>query len=443
MNRRDRIVVVGAGAAGLRAAERLRELRFEGEVVMVGNEPHRPYHRPELSKQLLTGRVHADQLTLAAYTDVDARWRLNTAARGVDTGKRVLALPGGEQLAYDGLVIATGMESRHLPGAPVSDPRVHQLRTLDDATRLREALSADKEPVVVIGGGFTGCEVAASVRALKRRVTIVTHGPTLMAGALPPELCDGITRLHQSKGVGLALGVKVLHWLPQDNGIAIHLSDGQVLVAGHVVIAVGGLPSVSWLRGSKIPHDERDGVYCEPTCHVVGSADVVAAGDVACWPNLRFDDVPRRVEHWLNAVEMGRAAAENLLLGPSRAPVFAPLPRFWTEQHRMKVQVAGQPQLGGEHGRLGPGSLASARADGLVGLTTVDRPREFNRLVAGLDNRRPSPTARRKRIQEPVPTGREPMPRAGEPMRPPPKSTPLVSNYLPAGVTLTPTSTRT
>jgi NADPH-dependent 2,4-dienoyl-CoA reductase/sulfur reductase-like enzyme len=410
---------------------------------MVGNEPHRPYHRPELSKQLLTGRVRADQLTLAAYTEVDARWRLNTAARGVDTGRRVLALPGGEQLAYDGLVIATGMESRHLPGAPVSDPRVHQLRTLDDATRLHEALSADKEPVVVIGGGFTGCEVAASVRALKRRVTIVTDGPTLMAGALPPELCDSITRLHQSKGVGVALGVEVLHWLPQDNGIAIHLSDGQVLVAGHVVIAVGGLPAVSWLRGSKVPHHERDGVYCEPTCHVAGTADVVAAGDVACWPNLRFDDVPRRVEHWLNAVEMGRAAAESLLLGPSRARAFTPLPRFWTEQHRMRVQVAGQPQLGGEHGRLGPGSLASARPDGLVGLTTVDRPREFHRLTAGLNARRPGIATRRKGSQEPVPAGREPMPRAGENMRPPPKSTPLVSNYLPAGVTLTPTSTRT
>jgi hypothetical protein len=164
---------------------------------------------------------------------------------------------------------------------------------------------------------------------------------------------------------------------------------------------------------------------------------------VACWPNLRFDDVPRRVEHWLNAVEMGRAAAENLLLGPSRAPAFTPLPRFWTEQHRMRVQVAGQPQLGGEHGRLGPGSLASARADGLVGLTTVDRPREFHRLVAGLNARRPGSAPRKKGFQEPVPAGREPKPRAGEAMRPPPKSTPLVSNYLPAGVTLTPTSTRT
>jgi len=133
---------------------------------MVGNEPHRPYHRPELSKQLLTGRVRADQLTLAAYTEVDARWRLNTAARGVDTGRRVLALPGGEQLAYDGLVIATGMESRHLPGAPVSDPRVHQLRTLDDATRLHEALSADK----LISLSFnSGARIGTAVRRKLRK----------------------------------------------------------------------------------------------------------------------------------------------------------------------------------------------------------------------------------------------------------------------------------
>lgn len=410
---------------------------------MVGNEPHRPYHRPELSKQYLTGRVPADQLTLDAYTEVDARWRLNTSARGVDTGRRVVLLPGGEQLAYDGLVIATGMESRHLPGVPVSDPRVHMLRTLDDADRLRDALAADREPVVVVGGGFVGCEVAASLRAVKRPVAIVTEGPTLMAGALPPELCDDITRLHQSKGVGLALGVEVLRWAPQDRGIAVHLSDGQVLVAGHVVIAIGGVPAVSWLRGSKVRHDELLGVYCEPTCHVVGAADMVAAGDVACWPNLRFDDVPRRVEHWHNAVEMGRAAAENLLLGPSRAKPFTPLPRFWTEQHRMKVQVAGRPEVGAEHGRLGPGCIASARPDGLVGLTTVNRSREFHRLAAGLNTRRPAPAVTRKRIQEPVPARPERLPRAGEAMGTPPKSTPLVSNYLPAGVTLTPSSTST
>jgi NADPH-dependent 2,4-dienoyl-CoA reductase/sulfur reductase-like enzyme len=442
VNRRDRIVVVGAGAAGLRAAERLRELRFEGEVVMVGNEPHHPYHRPELSKQLLTGKVRADQLELATFSDLDARWRLSTAARGVDTGKHEVHLPGGEKLSYDGLVIATGMEPSHLPGAPISDPRVHQLRSLDDATALREALVADHGPVVVIGGGFTGCEVAASVRALRRKVTLVSSAHALLNGALAPEVCAAVTKLHADCGVELTLGVEVLHWLPQDNGIAVHLSDGQVLVASHVVIAVGSMPAVTWLRGSKVPSSERDGVLCDPTCHVVGVPDVVAAGDIACWPNPRFDGVPRRVEHWQNAVEMGRAAAENLLLGPSRAKPFTPLPRFWTEQYRMRVQAAGQPHLGTEHGRLCSGCFASARTDGLVGLTTVDQPHEFHRLVAGLNARRPAPRYQRKRFQEPVKAVQERVPRAGEPMRPPPNSTPLVSNYLPSGVTFSPASTR-
>src|SRR5262245_26947649 len=136
----DRIVIVGAGVGGLRAAERLREQGFDGEVVIIGDERRKPYHRPMVSKQLVTGQVRPHDVSLQAYTDLDAHWRLGTRATHLDTKQRVVHLPGKEELWYDGLIIATGVVPRHLPGAPRHDPRVRVLRTVEDAVSLRRTL---------------------------------------------------------------------------------------------------------------------------------------------------------------------------------------------------------------------------------------------------------------------------------------------------------------
>src|SRR5256885_12689794 len=165
---RERIVVVGAGAAGLRAAERLRELNFDGELIIISEERYRPYHRPALSKQLLSGKLRPRDIVLPVHTELDAVWRFNTRASYLEPDEHVLHLPGGEEIDYDGLVIATGMQARHLAGAPRHDPRVHVLRTVADAVGVQRVLARSRGGLAVIGGGFIGCELASSARELGR-----------------------------------------------------------------------------------------------------------------------------------------------------------------------------------------------------------------------------------------------------------------------------------
>ncbi|MEU6151987.1 FAD-dependent oxidoreductase [Actinosynnema sp. NPDC047251] len=415
MRNEERVVIAGGGLAGLRAGERLRELGFRGEVVIVSAERHLPYHRPALSKEAINGELHASDLRLSISRELNAIWRLGTAATHLEPDRRIVGLPGGEELGYDGLIIATGVEPRHLQGAPRQDQRIHVLRTVDDAIAIKRAINSTQGLVVVVGGGLIGCEMAASVKSMGRDVAIVSRSSTLLGSAVGKNIADTVTEAHRARGVRMAMGVKIRHWMPQAGGVAIHLSDGQVFFAAVVVIAVGASPSVAWLRGSGLVLD--DGVLCEPTCHVVGGTDIVAAGDVAQWPNLRFGGRPRRVEHWLNAVEMGRAAAENLLAGREGSRPFTPVPRFWTEQYGMRIQGSGLPSMGKDTTTLA-GSRKDHRTitgfvdDGrLVGMVGLDAPTAMiklstelwrqNRVVGvGADGRRPQHLVPPERLAE-------------------------------------------
>ncbi|MFD8212218.1 NAD(P)/FAD-dependent oxidoreductase [Streptomyces sp. NPDC059697] len=384
----NRIAVVGTGLAGLSAAERLRELGWHGEITMIGEEPHRPYNRTPLSKQLLTGERQPPDLGLTTYTELDASWRLGTRAAGLDVERRELLLPGGERLPFDGLVIASGVEPRHLPGAPLHSDRVWMLRTLADARAVDRAFAGARH-VAVIGGGFIGCEIACTARTRALDVTLIDISPTLLHRALGPALGAVVGGLHRENGVRLHLGVGVHGWSEDKRGVTVLLDDGEQVRADAAVVGVGTTPRTDWLRHTGL--DVTDGILCAPTTHVMGSHGyaidgIVAAGDVARWPNLRFDDAPRRVEHWINAVEMGRHAAEALLQGPQDAAPFMPVPRFWSHQHGVRIQSVGLPALGTDMTIL-DGDPATRRTvagytrpgpDGtplLVGAVALDSPR--------------------------------------------------------------------
>ncbi|HVW39956.1 MAG TPA: FAD-dependent oxidoreductase [Amycolatopsis sp.] len=389
MSRRiERIVVAGAGLAGMRAAERLRELGFTGELVLVGAERHRPYHRPALSKQFLAGDLGPRDLTLSCYADLDATWRLGETVRRLDARRQLVQIGRGKPLRYDGLVIATGVRARRTADAP-DDPRVLTLRTIDDATALQRLLRADDRPCVIIGGGFTASELASTLAEQGRDVVLASRSGRLL-GALGPEVGHAVARLHEDHGVRTWLDATVQHWVPGDWGIGLHFTNGQFLVAGSVVLAVGGEPDTAWLAGSGADHS--DGVLCERTCHVAGVRDVVAAGDVARWP-VRPGHPPRRVEHWLNAVEMGRAAARNLLSGRAAAIPFEPLPRFWSEHYGERFQAAGFVGPGQTRMSLegdvtnGPGVLGYYQRGALVGVVARENPRGILRWTAELDHR--------------------------------------------------------
>ncbi len=386
----ERIVVVGTGGAGLRAAERVRELNFAGELVIIGEEPYRPYHRPMLSKQVLTGSVRPRDVLLPTHSDLDAIWRPKTRATRLDPEEHILYLPGGEEIDYDGLIIATGMQAAHLPGAPRHDPRVHVLRTVSDAVAVQKLLATGKGRVALIGGGFLAGEVASAARELGRDTTIIIREPAMLGHVPGFDVSETITALQEANGVRLVTDATVAHWHTESaDGVTMHLSTGEVVVADCVVLCVGGVPATDWLRGSGLFVD--NGVLCGPTTHAIGVEDVVAAGDVARWPNLRFDSMPRRVEHWMNAVEMGRAAAENLLLGREQAEPFTPLPKFWSEQHGIRIQGAGVPTLAQDTVPLTESVPIGAKLTGylaggsLVGVLAWDSPRGMLHYARELD----------------------------------------------------------
>ena len=335
----DRVVIVGASLAGLRAAEELRTLGHDGSITLVGDEAHRPYDRPPLSKQVLAGTKPPESTALGVVSgDVDALdldWRLGQSATGLDLADSTVLLGGGERLPYDGLVIATGASPKRLPGTDHLDG-VRTLRTLDDCLAIRAELDAGPRRVAVVGAGFIGAEVAATCRGRGIEVSLIEALPVPLERGLGPAMGSVVAEVHRDHGVDVRLGVGVVLIEGGDRVERIRLTDGAVLDVDLVVIGIGVAPNTGWLDGSGLTID--NGVLCDATC--TAAPGVVAAGDVARWPNPRFDEV-MRVEHWDNAIAMGTHAAQSLLAG-SRAEPFAPVPWFWSDQYDRKIQLAGR-----------------------------------------------------------------------------------------------------
>ena len=335
----DRIVIVGASLAGLRAAEELRSQGHGGAISIVGDEPHQPYDRPPLSKQVLTGAKPPESTALTAVAgsldDLDLEWRLGTTATGLDLADQVVLLGGGERLPYDGLVLATGAAPRRLPGTDHIEG-VHTLRTLDDSIAIGAALQATPRRVAVVGAGFIGAEVAASCRSLGIEVSLIEALPVPLERGLGATMGAVVAELHRDHGVDVRLGVGVVLIEGGDRVERVRLTDGSVLEVDLVVVGIGVSPNTEWLEGSGVVID--NGVVCDETC--LAAPGVVAAGDVARWPSRRFNEV-MRVEHWDNAISMGTHAARTLLAGAAAEP-YDPVPWFWSDQYDRKIQLAGR-----------------------------------------------------------------------------------------------------
>ena len=329
--------MVGAGLAGLRSAEALRRGGYGGQLTLVGAETHfPPYDRPPLSKQLLAGTWDLDKVQLRTDDDLDLDLKLGRRATSLDTRNRRLMLDGGEELSYDGLVIATGAQPRHLPAA-ADHGGVFVLRTLEDCLALRDALAGSPR-VAVVGAGFIGCEVAATCRQLGLDVTIVEFLPLPLVRVVGPVIGNVCADLHRDHGVKLVLGVGVAGVEGHHQVERLALADGSSVEADVVVVGIGVAPATDWLEGSGLTLD--NGIVCDETCAAVGVDGVVAAGDVARWPNRRFGEI-MRIEHWTNAAEQAEAAAATLLAGPEAAQPFAPIPYFWSDQYDVKFMSVG------------------------------------------------------------------------------------------------------
>jgi len=342
----------------------------------VGEEPHRPYDRPPLSKEFLAGDSDPDDLVLRRqdYEELELDWRLERRAVGLDAATRKLAFHDGERITCDGIVLATGAAPRRLPSQPTLAGLL-TLRTIDDALAFRQLLDAQPERVVIIGAGFIGAEVAATCRGRGHDVTVLETLPAPMVRGLGPVLGGVLADLHRDHGVDLRLGVQVDAFTDDGGAVTgVRLGDGSTVRASIVLVAIGVAPVTEWLDGSGLALD--DGVVCDET--LLAAPGIVAAGDLARWPNPRFGGEAMRLEHWTNASESGVHAARRLL---GDEEPFAPVPFVWSDQYDVKIQTIGRSR-GDDEMELVDGSIeerrfvaAFSRDQKLVGAVAFSRPR--------------------------------------------------------------------
>ncbi len=398
----ERIVIVGASLAGLNAAEALRDEGFDGVITLIGDEPHFPYDRPPLSKQLLTGEWGIDRLALRTQDEFESlglEFLSGRSARGLDTVNQVVLLESDtemERVPYDGVIVATGARALSLPFGQDLEG-VQTLRNRADSLRLREDL-AQGGKIVVIGAGFIGAEVASSARARGLDVAMVEALAAPMLGPLGDELAAWAADLHRDHGVDLHCNARVSDLLGNGRVEAVELEDGTRIPADTVVVGIGVRPNVEWLSDSGLTIG--DGVICDQYCRA--APGVFAAGDVARWPNglfgpFAYSEPQRtmRIEHWTNAIEQGMAAAQNLLREHRGEPMepFSPVPYFWSDQHGVSIMASGitapRDQFQLVHGTLESNRFAAIYGlrGYLSGVVAVGWPRMLRRYQAMIRKR--------------------------------------------------------
>lgn len=329
-----RAVVVGASLAGVTAVDTLRLRGFDGRITLIGDEPHRAYSRPALSKGILTGAESAASVLLPPV-GADVEVLSGVRADGLDLAGRWVRLAGGGRVPYDMLVIATGARARRLtPDRGETDGGEIVLRGLDDALALRDRLAAARS-VLVVGGGFLGMEVASAAAERGVAATVVDVRPHL--AALGPWLAQRFAAAARARGVRLVVSPAGVR---RFDDMTVALDSGATLTADLVVTAIGDRPEVDWLTGAGLPM--TGGLVVDSRCRVTDR--VVAAGDVVAFPGA--DGTPRRLPHWDAALAQARVAACALLDGDAATP-YTPDPYYWTEAFGLAVKVAGPLPVAG------------------------------------------------------------------------------------------------
>ncbi len=374
-------IIVGAGQAGVQTAEALRTLAYEGAILLLGDEPHGPYHRPPLSKAWLAGEMQEAQLAMRAPEALvrkNIELRTGTRVTGIDRVARHITLADGSALEYAGLVLATGSTPRPLAVAGGNAAGVHMLRSRDDASAIAARMAQCTErqlPVVVIGGGFIGLEVAATARKKGLAVTVLEAAPRLLGRVLAPRLSQWFAELHRGHGVQLVLDAQIAAIDTDTDGAvsAVRMADGAVFPAGMVVVGIGVSANDNLARDA--------GLACErgivvDACGRTSDPLVFAAGD--CTARRLADGALLRLESVQNATEQGKSVAAALL---GQVRPFAGAPWFWSDQYDKKLQMAGLS--GGADQWVVRGDMAAGtfsvyyfRAGTLVAVDTINAGRE-------------------------------------------------------------------
>jgi len=346
------IAIVGAGLAGLRAAEALRARGYHGELTVIGEERYEPYDRPPLSKQVLTGWVQSDHTTLPRLADLDGvNWELGVRAVHLDLAAKRILLADGRDVPFDRCLIATGLRARPWPNeAEAALDGMFVVHTADDAHELRRRLAAAPRRVLVIGGGFTGSEVASVCRMLDVEVTLVELAPAPLSGALGGVVGEIAAQMQRDAGVDLRTGVRV-ETIEGDGGrvSGVRLSDGTHLDVEVVVVALGGVRNTEWLRDSRLAAGPQ-GIGCDAGCRAFDANAIVTdavfvAGDVARFPHPLYGYQMVALEHWRNALVQAEIAAHNMLSDEADRRPHVSVPWFWSIQFEVNIKSVGIPSI--------------------------------------------------------------------------------------------------
>jgi 3-phenylpropionate/trans-cinnamate dioxygenase ferredoxin reductase subunit len=328
-------VIVGGSLTGATAAATLRDEGFDGRVVLVGAESVPPYERPALSKEFLRGEQPFEEQYVreeAWYADHEIETRFGHRAVQLDVPGREVVLAGGERIAHDALLVATGSRNRRLDVPGASLPGVSDLRTVADAERIKEAASAGAR-IVCVGMGFIGAEVAASMRMLGHDVTVVEVFETTLYRVLGRDIGGALEGLHRDHGVRMLFNEAVASFEGDGRLESVLTSGGKRIDADVAIVGVGTEPSVELMAGTGL--DQGGGIPVGPALET-SVPGIYAAGDVARHEHPAFGSI--RVEHFDNAIKMGQAAARNML---GAGAVFDDPHWFWSDQYDSQVQMAG------------------------------------------------------------------------------------------------------
>lgn len=370
-------VIVGAGHAGGRAAQAMRQYGFEGEILLIGEEPHVPYERPPLSKELIVTDAGLEKVRLHDapwYAENRIKLIAANAAASIDAAAKTVGLADGQTIRFDRLMLTTGARVRRLPVPGADLDGVFYLRTIEDSETIRAHIAADTE-VAVIGGGFIGLEIAGSAVKRGAKVTVLEAADRLMGRSVAPEVSDWFARIHRERSVDLRLGVSIAALEGNGAATGVMLGDGTIIPATVVVIGIGILPNVEIAQAAGLAVD--DGIVVDDrgrTSH----PDIYAAGDVANQPNA-FAGRRLRLESYQNAQDQAAAVARNLC-GADEA--YEDSLWVWSDQHDVNLQMTGAPAAWDsllwrgdpDEGRFTVFYMADGR---IVAVNTVNNGREM------------------------------------------------------------------
>jgi len=371
------IAIVGAGHAAGQAVATLKQKKFDGHIILIGDEPYLPYQRPPLSKKFLAGEMPAERLYVkpaAFYEDPQIDLRLNTRVDSIDRSARRLTTANNDEIAYDKLILALGSRVRKVAVEGSELDGIHYLRSIADVDDIRAAVSTGSR-VVIVGAGYIGLEVAAVCRQLGLDVTVIEMADRVMSRVVSPQVSNFYQQTHESRGVKLLLSTGLSSFHGDGKVESVLTSDGQALAADFVVVGVGILPNAELAESAGL--EVNDGIVVNDQCET-SDPDIYAVGDCTSHPNAIYDR-RLRLESVHNALEQAKTAASNICGIETH---YSQVPWFWSDQYDLKLQIAGLSQGYDEAILRGDPDGASFSClylqDGiLIAVDAINAPKDF------------------------------------------------------------------